>query len=276
MQLRNIIIAIVATSAIVACGGEQKSSQPKGDSIPAAKQETTTKSVVTPKYWNYRIVAEYPHSVESYTQGLQYVDDIMWESTGHEGESRLQTIDLATGKVKSRHKLGDKEFGEGITHFQDRIYQLTWLNEIAHVYDRNGKWLKSIPYKGEGWGITTDGQKLYMSDGSSNIYIVDPDTFKQRAAINVKYGKRPQAMINELEWIEGKIWANIYLEDKIVIIEPSTGAVEAYLDLRSLTATQHGNHKADVLNGIAHDPATGHIFVTGKYWDKLFEIEIIK
>lgn len=284
MQFRNLIIAIVATGAVVACGGGEQKSNTKSDSS-TTQQTTPTESapkqeveqeVVTPKYLSYRIVAEYPHSTASYTQGLEYKDGVMWEGTGQYGQSQLQTIDIATGTVTPIHKLADTQFGEGITHYKDRIYQLTWLSQTAHIYDSKGNWLKSIPYKGEGWGITTDGEKLYMSDGSSNIYVVDPDTFERKASISVKYAKRPKRHINELEWIDGKIWANIYLEDKVLIIDPSTGTVEAYLDLRSLSNTQRSNSEADVLNGIAYDPATGHIFVTGKYWNKLFEIEVIE
>lgn len=279
MQLRYFFIALIFSSAIVACGGEQKSTNTSGvqsHSDDEVSTSNSTQGVVSPKYYNYRIIAEYPHSVSSYTQGLEYVDGVMWEGTGMNGESQLQQIDLATGKVKTIHKLDKEHFGEGITHFQDRIYQLTWEDGIAYIYDSNGKFLKNITYKGEGWGITTDGEKLYMSNGSSNIYVVDPETLKPTATISVKYGQRSQDMINELEWIDGKIWANIYLENKIIIIDPSSGVVEAYLDLRSLNATQRDNPRADVLNGIAYDSATGHVFVTGKRWDKLFEIEIIK
>ena len=279
MQLRYFFIALIFSSAIVACGGEQKStntSSAQSQSDDEVSTSNSTQEVVSPKYYNYRIIAEYPHSVSSYTQGLEYVDGVMWEGTGMNGESQLQQIELATGKVKTIHKLDKEHFGEGITHFQDRIYQLTWEDGIAYIYDSNGKFLKNIPYKGEGWGITTDGEKLYMSNGSSNIYVVDPEILRPTATISVKYGQRSQDMINELEWIDGKIWANIYLENKIIIIDPSSGVVEAYLDLRSLNATQRDNPRADVLNGIAYDSATGHVFVTGKRWDKLFEIEIIK
>lgn len=282
MQLRQLIIALLISSTIVACGGEQKSAKTKSTKSQSEDEATTsttttkTDDVIVPKYYDYRVVAEYPHATSSYTQGLEYVNGVMWEGTGMTGESQLQQIDLATGKVKCIHKLDDTHFGEGITHFQDRIYQLTWEDGIAYVYDNTGKLLKNIPYKGEGWGITTDGQKLYMSDGGPNIYVIDPETFAKTRIINVKYGRRSQSMINELEWIDGKIWANIYLENKIIIIDPSTGAVEAYLDLRSLNDSQHGNHMADVLNGIAYDSATGHIFVTGKRWNKLFEIEVKK
>lgn len=282
MQLRDLIIALLLSSTIVACGGEQKSSNTKSAKSQSEQKTTSsetsskTDDVVIPKYYNYRVVAEYPHSTSSYTQGLEFVDGVMWEGTGMHGESQLQQIDLTTGNVKSIHKLDDAHFGEGITHFQDRIYQLTWEDGIAYIYDNNGKLLKNITYKGEGWGITTDGQKLYMSDGGTNIYVVDPETLAKTSIINVKYGRRSQPMINELEWIDGKIWANIYLENKIVIIDPSTGFVEAYLDLRSLNDSQHGNNMADVLNGIAYDAATGRIFVTGKRWSKLFEIEVIK
>lgn len=277
MQLRHLIIALLAVGTTIACGSEQKEATKSSSTTQPASATTSTGDSTSPKYYKYRVVAEYPHSTASYTQGLEYKDGVMWEGTGMNGKSQLQQIDLTTGSVKCINKL-DEHFGEGITHFQDKIYQLTWTEGIAYVYDSNGKLLKNIPYKGEGWGITTDGEKLYMSNGSSYIYIVDPDTFEQKHPIKVKYGKRAQENINELEWIDGKIWANIYsyYEDKIVVIDPSTGAVEAYLDLQLLRGTQRGNTEADVLNGIAYDPATGHIFVTGKRWNKLFEIEVIK
>ena len=266
--MKHFLTIFTAFAALISCGG----------TAPKSGATQATKLSAEPQFYTYQVVAEYPHSRSSYTQGLQFVDGELWEGTGEYGRSRLLRTDLATGKALQSQANPKDEFGEGITVLGDKIYQLTWLNEEANIYDANGNWLRSIPYKGEGWGITSDGEKLYMSNGSSNINIVDPETLERKKTINVKYGKRPLQYLNELEWIDGKIWANIYTynEDKIVVIDPSTGAVEAYLDLRSLRNTQHSNMDADVLNGIAYDPATGHIFVTGKCWNKLFEIEVIK
>ena len=279
MRITKLSATLLLCGALMACGGAkekpaQRSSDNKteqGNQSSAPKRET-----ITPKRYSYRIVAEYPHATTSYTQGLEYVDGVMWEGTGQNGESQLQTVELTSGKITSNRALDTEHFGEGITHFKDRIYQLTWMDNVAYVYDTKGNFIKHIPYVGEGWGITTDGEKLYMSDGTSNIYVVDPETFERKEAIGIKYAGRSLRNINELEWIDGKIWANIYLDNTVVVIDPTTGAVEAYVDLRELQGTQYNNPMADVLNGIAYDASTGHIFVTGKYWDKLFELEITK
>ena len=280
MRMMNLTIALLLCGALMACGGgtekpKQASNDNKAEQTEQA-DNTAKKEIVTPKRYSYRIVAEYPHATTSYTQGLEYVDGVMWEGTGQNGESQLQTVELTSGEITSNRALDKGHFGEGITHFKDRIYQLTWMDNVAYVYDTKGNFIKNIPYVGEGWGITTDGEKLYMSDGSSNIYIVDPETLERKGAIGVKHAGRPLHNINELEWIDGKIWANVYLDNTVVVIDPATGTVEAYVDLRELQGTQYNNPKADVLNGIAYDHTTGHVFVTGKYWDKLFELEITK
>lgn len=256
----------------VACGGK---SSKDGDNDDTKKAERSTPSRKTAELWSWRVVGKYPHSTTSYTQGLQYVDGVMWEGTGQNGESHLQRIDLATGDVDIVASLPDTEFGEGITFFKDRIYQLTWMSERAHVYNLAGEEQKTLKYKGEGWGLTTDGEHIYMSDGTSTIRRVNPETMATEKSIFVTFDGHPLDLINELEWIDGKIWANVYMTFSIVVIDPATGVVEAYIDLPELDNSKH-NPKADVLNGIAYDSSTGRIFITGKNWDKIYEIEVIK
>ncbi len=256
---------------LVSCAGN--SSSKGADNSSKQKSEEPSKTYAT--QWQWRVVEEYPHSTQSYTQGLQYVDGVMWESTGQHGMSHLQRIDLSTGKVNIVASLPKDEFGEGMTFYKGRIYMLTWLSERAYIYDSEGRRLDTLTYRGEGWGITSDGQRLYMSDGTSTIRIVNPETMATERSIFVTYNGYPLDMLNELEWIDGKIWANVYMTYSIVVINPETGVVEAYIDLPELDNTKH-NPKADVLNGIAHDPTTGAIYITGKNWDKLYKIEITK
>ena len=266
-------IAIATTLLIVSCGGK---STKKSDSNATTKEATTEQKIVIAELYDYTVVAEYPHSTRSYTQGLQYVDGVMWEGTGREGRSHLQRIDLKTGAVDIVASLPDDEFGEGITHYKNGIYQLTWENHKAYHYDSNGNLIKSIPYRGEGWGITTDGEKLYMSDGTSTIRQVNPETFATERSICVTYNGEPLGMLNELEWIEGHIWANDYLTDAIVEIDPETGIILGYIDLPELRSKLHNNPEAEALNGIAYNASTGNLYVTGKEWNRLFEITIEK
>ena len=261
-------LAIAAATLLIACGNGKTTNN---------SEETTTENTQTAaKQYDFRIVAQHAHSTESYTQGLEYVDGVMWEGTGHEGKSHLQRIDLTTGKCDILASLPKSDFGEGITHFGDRIYQLTWLSEKAYVYDLKGNVIKTIPYRGEGWGITTDGTRLFMSDGTSTIRIVNAETFATEGIINVIFDDMPIDLINEMEWVEDSIWANIYTADFIVEIDPSTGAVIGYVDLSPLRALLKKNPEAEVLNGIAYNAETKHLYVTGKDWNTLFEIEILK
>ncbi len=235
------------------------------------------KQAVQPKTYTYEVVAAYPHLTSSYTQGLQFIDGTMWEGTGEYGHSRLQTIDLATGKAQVKAKLPADEFGEGIVLLGDRIYQLTWKNRVMHIYDRAScRLLHNETYDGEGWGLTTDGEKLYMSDGSSLIRVIDPKTMKRERTISVFCNGRSLPYLNELEWIDGRIWANVYTLDQIVMINPENGIVEGVIDLTGILPDEDRYVSTDVLNGIACDEATGRIFVTGKNWSKLFEIKLIE
>lgn len=226
--------------------------------------------------YTYQVVAAYPHLTTSYTQGLQYADGVMWEGTGEYGRSKLQTIDLASGRAEVVAELPSTEFGEGITLLGDRIYQLTWTNRTAHVYDRkSGRELRRMRYEGEGWGLTTDGQWLYMSDGTSIIRILDPDTFELKGRISVICNGVSVPFLNELEWIDGRIWANVYTLDQIVIIDPADGIVEGIVDLTGLLPAEETFASTDVLNGIAYDAENDRIFVTGKNWSRIFEIKIL-
>lgn len=252
---------------VVSCGG----------SPARAKKTSASPPPVRPAEYTYRVRNVYPHSTDSYTQGLLYADGMLWEGTGQYGKSVVQQIDPATGRARVVARLPRGEFGEGIALLRDTLYQLTWQSNTAHVWDAaTGRKIRDHRYPGEGWGLTTDGEKLYMSDGSANIYTLDPGTFRREKRITVTFEGRPLDWINELEWIEGKIWANVYTTDRIVIFDPATGVVEGVVDLTGLLPEADRGPETDVLNGIACDAATGRIFVTGKNWPKLFEIELIE
>ena len=271
LEMKNVVnIVILSLLLTISCGGQKSTNS--SSSTPDAEihsQRTFAKLL------DYEVVAEYPHSTDSYTQGLQYVDGTMWEGTGQEGESHLQRIDLKTGKVEVVATLPDHEFGEGITHYKGCIYQLTWLSRTAHVWDAEGNELRTITYEGEGWGLTTDGKRLFFSDGTPIIRIVNPETFATESTICVMYDGSPLQNINELEWIDGYIWANVYLTDAIAKINPKTGIVEAYVDLPALRQRLGNNPEAEALNGIAYNAQSGNLYVTGKDWSKIFEIKII-
>ena len=260
--MKRIVTILIAFATLVSCGGVRKKS--------------ATPQAVEPLFYTYEVVAEYPHLRTSYTQGLQFVDGELWEGTGEYGRSQLLRTDLASGKVLQSKKLSKDEFGEGITVLGDKIYQLTWLNGKLHIYDR--KMLTPLvthTYKGEGWGLTSDGTKLYMSDGTNYIRVLNPETMAQERRIGVTLRGESLSHLNELEWIDGKIWANVYTTDHIVIINPENGVVEGVINLSGILPENERDNRTDVLNGIAYDKAAKRIFVTGKNWSKLFEIRVI-
>lgn len=229
------------------------------------------------KTYSYIVKAAYPHSTSSYTQGLQIVDGVMYENTGLYGESRLMRVDIKTGKGETIYALPKEHFGEGITILGDTIYTLTWREGVVHFVNRkSGALINKIRYSGEGWGLTSDGDRLYMSDGSSKITIRDRVSFAPISSHMVTFNGRPVEYLNEMEWIDGKIWANIYTTNQIVIIDPKTWRVEGVIDLMGLLPIGEWMPDTDVLNGIAYDEASGKIYVTGKNWSKLFEIEIVE
>ncbi len=268
--MRIVTTLLLSALMFVSCGPNAARTQ-KTQPAAAARQPAA------PVHYTYIVRNVYPHLASSYTQGLQFVDGELWEGTGEYGRSVLQRLDLETGRADVKVRLPRSEFGEGITLLGDRIYQLTWMNNTVHVYDRKSfEKVADHRYTGEGWGLTTDGRKLYMSDGTANIRVVDPATFRRERDIPVTYEGQPVGMLNELEWIGGRIWANVYTTDQIAVIDPATGVVEGVVDLTGLLPDADRTAETDVLNGIAYDEATERIFVTGKRWNKLFEIEIVK
>ena len=227
------------------------------------------------KQYKLEVVKEYPHDTGAYTQGLFFDGGRFYESTGQFGESSFREVELATGKVLSQMNFQDKYFAEGSVVLGSDLYILTWTNKVAFRYDAASLSYKStVGYNREGWGLTTDGTQLIASDGSSYLYFMDADLNVLRRQRVTKDGK-PVYDLNELEYIDGKVWANVYTTDTIVIINPADGVVEATIDCRGLLPYKDRTRKTDVLNGIAVDKE-GRIFLTGKYWPKLYEIELIK
>ena len=225
--------------------------------------------------YKVKVVREYPHDVTSYTQGLFFYRDSLYESTGQWGESTFRTVDLETGEALSRMDFSRKYFIEGSIFFEGTLYLLTWTNNLVFLYDADTrKYRETVAYPREGWGLTTDGKQLIASDGSSFLYFMDKDLNVERR-LRVTMDGKSVRYLNELEYIDGKVWANVYTTDTIVIIDPADGKVEATVDCRGLLPYRERTAETDVLNGIAVD-RKGRIFLTGEYWPKMFEIELVK
>jgi glutamine cyclotransferase len=222
-----------------------------------------------------KIVRVFPHDRQAFTQGLVFHQGFLYEGTGLYGQSGLRQVNLETGKVIKNHRLPGHLFGEGITIWKDQLIQLTWQNRIGLVYQRDSfKVLKTFTYPGEGWGLTHNGKELIISDGSDTLRFWDPSSYKEVRRIKVQDQGRPVVNLNELEYIQGEIWANVFLTDRIVRISPESGRVTGWIDLTGLLSREEQSPQTDVLNGIAYDAQKNRIFVTGKYWPKLFEIKI--
>jgi len=227
------------------------------------------------KEYKVKVVKEYPHDTGSYTQGLFFHGGDLYESTGQYGSSTFRKVDLATGKALEKLDFNRKYFVEGSVVLGDNLYILTWESRVAFIYDAATLEYKSTySYPREGWGLTTDGTSLIASDGSSRLYFLDGE-YKLQRSVDVKMDGRPVRNLNELEYIDGKVWANVYMTDLIVIIDPSTGVVEAKVDCTGLLPVHLREQRTDVLNGIAFDPASRKIYLTGKYWKRLYEIELV-
>ena len=226
------------------------------------------------RQYTLRVVNEYTHDTGAYTQGLFFHDGTLYESTGQFGESSLRIVDLKSGKVQRKLDFAAKYFAEGSTVLNGKLYVLTWTNRMAFVYDAaTFEYIGAYTYPREGWGLTTDGSSLIASDGSSRLYFLDAD-MKLKRTLNVTLDGRPIRNLNELEWIDGKIWANIYLSDLIVIIDPETGKVDATVNCSGLLPDRLRTADTDVLNGIA--VLDGKIYLTGKNWPRLYEVELVK
>jgi len=231
-----------------------------------------------PKVYNYKIIKEYPHDRYAYTQGLEFHDGILYESTGQRGQSSLRKVNLADGKVIQRIDLDSKYFGEGLTVLNDKIYQLTWQSGIGFVYNKETlKKEKEFRYKysTEGWGLCNDGTNIYKTDGTNAIWTLDPNTLAEKSMISVATNQNIIPRLNELEWVDGKIYANIYQKDALVVVDPKTGIVEKVMNLTGLKSKVLQHNQLDVLNGIAYNPENKHFYITGKNWNKLFEIEFV-
>jgi glutamine cyclotransferase len=249
------------------------------DDIDTVKTNLTILNDVAPKVLKFEIINIYPHDITSYTQGLEFNDGVLYESTGQYGESKLRKLDYKTGEILKNTDLDKAYFGEGLTILNNNIYQLTWQKGKGFIYNLETLERRNSFNYGkskEGWGICNDGKKLYKSDGSEKIWTLNAETLAEEDYIQIYTNKGKIGALNELEWIDGEIYGNIYQRDGVVIVNPKNGATKAIIDFTSLKnqVTQHDG--LDVLNGIAYNPETQTIFVTGKRWDKLFEVKIIE
>jgi glutaminyl-peptide cyclotransferase len=237
---------------------------------PDAQHATSSAPVST-----YKVVRSYPHDRQAFTQGLVYLDGVLYEGTGLKGQSGIRKVQLETGQVLQHRALDPKYFGEGIAVWGKTVVQLTWQSEVGFVYDL-GTFApqKTFGYRGEGWGLTHDGKRLIMSDGSPDLRFLDPQTFAEAGRLTVRDGGAPVEDLNELEYVRGEIFANVWQKHRIARISLKTGRVTGWIDLSGLLSPAE-SAGVDVLNGIAYDPAGDRLFVTGKLWPRLFEIKIV-
>ena len=232
-----------------------------------------------PALYTYEIIKEYPHDMKAYTQGLEFHNGVLYESTGKKGRSSLRKVDYKSGKVLKQIDLENTQFGEGITIMNNKIYQLTWQNKMGFVYDLNDfKKTGSFQYgqSKEGWGLCNDGTKIFKSDGTEKIWFLNPDTLAEEGYIETVTNKSVFNMANELEYINGKIYANVYQKPSMMIIDAQSGAIEGVINFGGLKEKVTKHAELDVLNGVAYHPERKTFFVTGKNWDKMFEVKIIK
>jgi glutamine cyclotransferase len=229
-----------------------------------------------PEIWAFEVVAAYPHDPSAFTQGLTVHEGVLYEGTGQYGASSVRRVDLATGRIERLRALDGRYFGEGIAILGGKLYQLTWQNGVGIVYDlQTFDVVETFRYNGEGWGLTQDGAHLIVSDGSPTLRYLDPATFTVVRELAVRDGDLPVERLNELEYVDGEIWANIWYEDRIARISPQSGAVLGWVDLAMLYPRSARGSEA-VLNGIAYDAAAERLFVTGKNWPQLYEIRIVR
>jgi glutamine cyclotransferase len=283
--MRKLLIALSAL-ALFACEGEggQDETDPvdpqlhtmqaEGEPSPAPSVEAPIeKTQAAPQRYGYRVVGTLPHDVDDFTQGLFIHDGVLYESTGRRGASALIRHDTLGTATAKRHLLPREVFGEGSVAVGDRIISLTWRDGIGYVHDlATFEPEATFPIEGEGWGLTYDGSRLIMSDGTNRLRFLDPETFEETGAVGVTANGRPVPRLNELEYIDGEVWANVWQTEVIVRIDPADGRVTGFVNLAGLH--QGTDPTDDVLNGIAYDPASGRLFVTGKRWDTIYEIEV--
>lgn len=279
MRLLFLTISLALT---LACGASSNQPKPNGNNV----NTIATKTPQTPlPVYGFEIVKTYPHDEKAFTEGLFFYNGFLYESTGEEGESSLRKVVIETGKVVQKFNLPREDFGEGIAQLNGKLFMLTWRQGLGRVFDINDfKLLKEFSYQGDGWGMTTDGSSLFMTQGTHVIKVVDPETLKPTKTIPVlREDGKPLMQINELEYIKGELWANIWhSEDPDILgkpnyiarIDPTTGKLLGWINLDGISPDDVKRGQENTLNGIAYDAATDRIFVTGKNWRKLFEIKI--
>lgn len=266
----RLLVTIALSVASLQCNGANSASTNK-------TAENTNKAAETaaPVNYGYEIVNIYPHDAGAFTQGLSFVDGKLYEGTGQEGRSSLREVELESGHVLKKVDVPEPYFGEGIALLNGKVYQLTWQHQVGFIYDaKSFQQVGKFNYSGEGWGLTTDGHSLILSDGSNRIRFVEPDSFRVTKTIAVLDGKLPVDELNELEYVNGEIYANIWHQDRIATIDPQTGRVTGWIDLNGLLPPGDVKDEEAVLNGIAYDEAGKRLFVTGKLWPRLFEIKL--
>lgn len=263
---RNGLLALSIFLAFSGCNTPASGDPPKA--------ETPANNAVVPNY-GYQILNMWPHDSNAFTQGLILVDGKLLESTGQTGSSSLRRVELETGKILKKIDIPVPYFAEGITVLNGKVYQLTWQHGLGFIYDLQSlERVGDFKYQGEGWGLTTDGASLLMSDGTNRIRFLDPSNFRVTKIINVLDGSTPIDDLNELEFVQGEIYANIWHDDRIAIIHPQNGRVKAWIDLTGLIPAGELQDEEAVLNGIAYDQAGNRLFVTGKMWPRIYEIRV--
>lgn len=272
INILKIILSIPITIFVIACSTGQVTSSPQDANDHPANRSKSQDAVQT---FTYQVIKTYPHDAEAYTQGLVFHEEALFESTGLNGRSSIRKVDLMTGKVIKKVDVAPQFFGEGLALLNGRAYQLTWQSQRGFIYDlKDFGLINTFNYTGEGWGLTHNGRSLIMSDGTPRIRFLNPETFAVERVINVTDGSMPIAQINELEYIKGEIYANIYMSERIARIDPQSGKVTAWINLTGLLSPEDRAKPIDVLNGIAYDEARDRLYVTGKLWPKLFEIKL--
>lgn len=278
MARRNFIVLILAVVVIAPVAWKiwraPARTRPSANPLIEARIQRTAAD--SARKLDYTVVATYPHDPGAFLQGLVWHDGRLFESTGQNGKSSLREVDLKTGKVLRKLSLSPQLFGEGLALANGRLYQLTWQSGQAFLYDLQFKQLKTFRYEGEGWGITSDGTSLIMSDGSDVLTFRNPRTFEPIKTVKVTMNGTQVRSLNELEYINGLVWANVWQTDFILCIDPKTGVTKSYLDMRGLLPDRLRTGTEDVLNGVAFDKKSGRILIGGKLWPRLFEIKLKK
>ena len=275
MTIMLITLVLIASISVTVVLLRNSTVDPNTSPDLPTEPEPDPEPELEPLNYTYKIVNTYDHDEAAFTQGLVFNDGVLYEGTGLFGQSTLRRVELETGNVTQLYSLSNTFFGEGITIFEDRIIQLTWKSGKGFVYDKSSfELLQTFEYSTQGWGITHNGSSLIMSDGTANLYYLDPETFQTIGQIEV-YDKEPVMELNELEYINGSVYANIWQKDQIAIIDPETGQVTGWIDLTNINDSENQNID-DVLNGIAYDQDEDRLFVTGKLWSKLFEIRLVQ